>query len=224
MEFLIDTIDLDEIASAVDHLPIAGVTSNPSIVKKTAPDNFFDHLKKIRKIIGPFRTLHVQMIGEKAETMVQEAYRILREVDENVYIKIPVTYEGIKAIRILKSEGIKVTATAVYDLMQAYLALEAKADYIAPYVNRIGNLGNDPFILIENLEKRIITDGYGCRILGASFKGVQQIRDTLNCGADAVTAPVSLLNQIFDNPSVHQAVRNFNEDWNSVYEKGILDL
>ena len=76
-------------------------------------------------------------------------------------MKIPVSYEGIKAIKILKAEGINVTATAVYDLMQAYMALAAGADYIAPYVNRIGNLGSDPFELINELSNRIVMDDYG---------------------------------------------------------------
>ena len=87
--------------------------------------------------------------------------------------------EGIKAIKKLKAEGVNVTATAVYDLMQAYMALAAGADYIAPYVNRIGNLGNDPMELINELSNRIVQDGYDCKILAASFKGVQQVRDAL---------------------------------------------
>ena len=87
------------------------------------------------------RSLHIQVISTDCDTIIKEAHRILKEVDDKVYIKVPVSYEGIKAIKLLKAEGINVTATAVYDLMQAYMALEAKADYIAPYVNRIGNLG-----------------------------------------------------------------------------------
>lgn len=149
MEFIIDTVNLEEIKEAVEYMPIVGVTSNPSIVKKTSPKDFFEHMREIRKIIGKERSLHIQVISKDASSMVEEAHRILEEVDKDVYIKVPVSYEGIKAIKILKAEGIHVTATAVYDLMQAYMALEAKADYIAPYVNRIGNLGGDPMELIQ---------------------------------------------------------------------------
>ena len=226
MEFIIDTVNLEEIRDAVDHMPIVGVTSNPSIVKATSPENFFDHMREVRKIIGIERSLHIQVISKDADTIVKEAHRILEEVDDQVYIKVPVSYEGVKAIKLLKAEGVNVTATAVYDLMQAYMALAAGADYIAPYVNRIGNLGNDPMELINELSNRIVQDDYDCKILAASFKGVQQVRDAFNYGAQAITAPVSVLKQIFANPSIEKAVNDFNADWYAVYGegKGICDL
>ena len=226
MEFIIDTINLEEIKDAVDHMPIVGVTSNPSIVKATSPKNFFEHMREIRNIIGKERSLHIQVISTDCETIIKEAHRILEEIDDQVYIKVPVSYEGVKAIKALKKEGINVTATAVYDLMQAYMALAAGADYIAPYVNRIGNLGADPFELIDQLQTRIITDGYDCKIIAASFKGVQQVRDSLNNGAEAITAPVAVLKQIFANPNIEKAVDDFNTDWYSIYGegKGICDL
>ena len=226
MEFIIDTVNLEEIKEAVEYLPIVGVTSNPSIVKKTNPQDFFKHMKEIRKIIGQERSLHIQVISKDYDTIIKEAHRILKEVDDKVYIKVPVSYEGIKAIKLLKEEGINVTATAVYDLMQAYMALEAKADYIAPYVNRIGNLGADPFELINELSNRIIMDGYESKIVAASFKGVQQVKDALNNGAQAVTVPVEVLKQIFANPNIEKAVNDFNQDWYSMYGDniGICDL
>ena len=226
MEFIIDTINLEEIKDAVDHMPIAGVTSNPSIVKATAPQDFFDHMKAIREIIGKERSLHIQVIAKDCQTIVAEAHRILEQVDDQVYIKVPVSYEGVKAIKALKAEGIHVTATAVYDIMQAYMALAAGADYIAPYVNRIGNLGNDPDELISELQTRIVEDGYDCKILAASFKGVKQVRDAFVSGAEAVTAPVAILKQVFANPSIEKAVNDFNADWYELYGqgKGILDI
>lgn len=226
MEFIIDTVDLNEIKEAVEYLPIAGVTSNPSIVKKTSPQDFFKHIKAVRSIIGKERSLHVQVISKNCDEMVNEAHRILKEIDEEVYIKVPVSYEGIKAIKILKAEGINVTATAIYDLMQAYIALAAGADYIAPYVNRIGNLGADPLKLINELSNRIIMDNYDCKILAASFKGVQQVRDSINNGTQAVTVPLAILKQIFANPSIEKAVDDFNQDWYAMYgqDNGICDL
>lgn len=226
MEFIVDTVNLEEIKDAVEYMPIVGVTSNPSIVKKTNPTDFFGHMREIRNIIGKERSLHVQVISKDCDGMVKEAHKILDEIDNQVYIKIPVSYEGVKAIKILKSEGIKVTATAVYDLMQAYMALAAGADYIAPYVNRIGNLGGNPFDLINELAKRIEKDGYDCKIVAASFKGVQQVKDSLNNGAQAVTAPVSVLKQIFANPNIEKAVDDFNADWYAMYGEnvGICEL
>lgn len=226
MEMIIDTVNLEEIKEAVEYMPIVGVTSNPSIVKQTNPKDFFNHMREIRKIIGKQRSLHIQVISKECDEMVKEAHRILEEIDKDVYIKVPVSYEGIKAIKILKEEGVHITATAVYDLMQAYMALAAKADYIAPYVNRIGNLGADPMELINELSNRIIMDGYESKIIAASFKGVQQVRDSLNYGAQAITAPVSVLKQIFVNPNIEKAVDDFNKDWYEMYGEGtgICDL
>lgn len=226
MEFIVDTVNLEEIKDAVEHMPIVGVTSNPSIVKQTNPENFFEHMRKIRGIIGMERSLHVQVISKNSDEMVAEAHRILKEIDDQVYIKVPVSYEGIKAIKALKAEGVKVTATAVYDLMQAYMALAAEADYIAPYVNRIGNLGADPMDLISNLSDRIAVDGYNTKIIAASFKGVQQVRDSFNYGAHAITAPVAVLKQIFANPNIEKAVDDFNKDWYAMYGEnvGICEL
>ena len=226
MEFIIDTVNLEEIKEAVEYMPIVGVTSNPSIVKMTSPENFFEHMREIRKIIGKERSLHIQVISKTCEEMIQEAHRIREEIDEQVYIKVPMSYEGIKAIQQLKAEGVRVTATAVYDLMQAYMALSAGADYIAPYVNRIGNLGGDPMNLIQELSQRIVIDGYDSKIVAASFKGVQQIKDAFNHGAQSITAPVGILKQIFMNPNIEKAVDDFNKDWYAMYGKGtgICDL
>ena len=212
MEFILDTVDLEEIKDGIDHMPISGVTSNPSIVKKTSPEDFFGHMRKIREIIGKDRSLHIQVISLDADTIVEEAHRILKEIDDQVYIKVPVSYEGLKAIKMLKAEGIHVTA--------------AGADYIAPYVNRIGNLGSDPMELIGNLQDRIDDDGYDCKIVAASFKGVEQIKNAFNYGAEAVTAPYAVLKQVFANPNIDKAVTDFNQDWYSVYGegKGICDL
>ena len=221
MEFIVDTVNLEEIKDAVEHMPIVGVTSNPSIVKQTSPENFFEHMRKIREIIGMERSLHVQVISKNSDEMVAEAHRILKEIDDQVYIKVPVSYEGIKAIKTLKAEGVKVTATAVYDLMQAYMALAANVDYIAPYVNRIGNLGADPMDLISNLSDRIAVDGYNTKIVAASFKGVQQVRDSFNYGAHAITAPVAVLKQIFANPNIEKAVDDFNKDWYAMYGENV---
>ena len=183
-------------------------------------------MREIRRIIGSERSLHIQVISKDCDEMVKEAHRILEEVDKYVYIKVPVSYEGVKAIKALKKEGINVTATAVYDLMQAYMALAAGSDYIAPYVNRIGNLGGDPFELISELQNRIETDCYDCKILAASFKGVQQIKDAFNHGAETITAPVGILKQIFLNPNIEKAVDDFNSDWYKMYGEnvGICDL
>lgn len=220
MEFLIDTANIAEIREAMKHLPISGVTSNPTIVKAAAPKDFFAHMREIRSIIGKERSLHIQVVSDTSERMIEEAHRLRQEIDDEVYIKIPVTYEGILAIKALKAEGCNVTATAVYDLMQGYLALATKADCIAPYVNRIGNLGGDPFTLIRELSEQIAQEHASCRIVAASFKGVQQIREAFHSKAAAITAAPALLKQVFANESIEKAVKDFQKDWYAVYGEG----
>ena len=130
MEYLLDTANIEEIKYYNDYLPISGVTSNPSIVKKEGNIDFFAHMKEIRNIIGFDATLHVQVSTKDYEGMMADAKAILENIDDKVYIKIPVTMDGIKAIKELKKQGVNITATAVYTKAQAFMALEAGADYI----------------------------------------------------------------------------------------------
>ena len=226
MEFILDTVNLEEVKDGVEFMPISGITSNPSIVKKSSPKDFFEHMRKVREIIGKERSLHIQVVATKAEDMVKEAHRIFEEVDDEAYIKVPTSYEGVKAIKMLKAEGRHVTATAIYTTMQAYMALEAGADYIAPYFNRIANLGGDPKDLIAHVEGRIDAEGYDCKILAASFHALSQVEDAFDAGAKAVTAPYDILKTIFKNPNIAKAVEDFNNDWYDVYGEGtsICDL
>ncbi len=220
MKLLVDTADLNEIQEAVDYLPIDGVTCNPSIVKKSAPAEFFPHVRKMKEIIGADRTLHVQVVAEDSPTQMKEAERIFSEVGEDVYIKVPVTLEGLKTIRALKAAGRNVTATAVYDLMQAYMAMHAGADYIAVYYNRVVTMGGDANDLILKAEERIAMDGYDCRILGASFHSVGQVRECISSGAQSLTVPLDLLKATYKNANITKAVDDFTADWESLYGSG----
>ena len=108
MEFIIDTVKLEDIKEAVEYMPIVGVTSNPSIVKKTSPKDFFKHMKEVRKIIGKERSLHIQVISKECNEIVKEANLILEEIDDKVYTKVPESYEGLKTIKKLKPEEFNV--------------------------------------------------------------------------------------------------------------------
>ncbi|MBR2761690.1 MAG: fructose-6-phosphate aldolase [Solobacterium sp.] len=226
MELLLDTVELSEIKDAAEYFPLAGITSNPSIVKKTAPKDFFAHMRKIRSIIGKERTLHIQVVAQDSETQLREAKRIFEEIDDRVFIKVPVTWQGLRTIRILKEEGKNVTATAIYDIMQAYQAMAAGADYLAVYVNRIASMGGDPFELIRLTEERIAMDEYSCKVLGASYHSVQQVRDSLNAGAQSITVPIAYFRETYKNANIQSAVDQFTADFEAVYGKGknLLDL
>ena len=127
MKLIVDHADLDQIKEMFEYFPVSGVTTNPTIITRTGKDPY-EVLKSIREFIGPDAELHAQVISSDAEGMMAEA-KVMREtVGGNFYVKIPTTKEGLKAIKNLKKEGFKVTATAVYTSIQAYLAAEAGAD------------------------------------------------------------------------------------------------
>ena len=140
MKLLIDDADVSKIKALYSYYPVDGVTTNPTILAKSGKKPY-EVLKEIREFIGENADLHVQVVSRTAEEMVQEAQVIREKLGANTFIKVPVVKEGVKAIKILSAQGVKITATAIYTPMQAYLAAKAGADFAAPYVNRIDNLG-----------------------------------------------------------------------------------
>ena len=120
----------------------------------------------------------------------------------------------------LKEEGFNVTATSVYDTMQAYLALAAGADYITVYTDRMTSFGTDPNELYMNMANRIDHDGYKTKILGAGFHSTGQIREALNSGCETITAPLDLLKKCFTNENLIHAIDTFSNDWEDVFGKG----
>lgn len=221
MEFMFDTVNLKAIRKYSENFPITGVTSNPSIIKAEGKIDFFNHFKEIREIIGVDKTLHIQVIAEDCEGILKEAKAILKNVDDKVYIKIPVTEQGLKAIRMLKAEGVSVTATAIYTKIQGILAIEAGADFIAPYFNRMENMDIDPRKTIATLAALIKEYNYPTKILAASFKNIGQVNDSFACGAQTATVSPALLHDAFKMPAIQKAVDDFNEDWESIFGKGV---
>lgn len=226
MEFMLDTANLQEIETYSQIAPIAGVTSNPSIVKKEGQIDFFAHMKKIRGIIGTERSLHVQVVATDYAGMMKDAETILEKIDDQVYIKVPVTTEGLKVIKALKAKGVNVTATAVYSKFQAYLAVAAEADYIAPYFNRMENLNIDPKEAIKEIANEIQRTGSKSKILAASFKNVGQVNAALENGAQSATMGVDIIQQALAMPSIEKSVVDFTADWESSFGEGktIADL
>ncbi|MFT8312294.1 MAG: fructose-6-phosphate aldolase [Sporolactobacillus sp.] len=220
MEFLLDTIHLDAIKRYVKVIPLAGVTSNPSIVKKEGKIDLFTHLKTVRSIIGDQATLHVQVVSEDTEGMIKDAHTVLENVDRNVYIKVPVTEAGLAAIKRLKQENVNVTATAIYTKFQGYLAIQAGADYIAPYFNRMENMNIDAKASVAELAKAIERTGSRTKILAASFKNVGQVNTAFEAGAQAATMSADILASALGMPAINKAVTDFTADWESVFGKG----
>jgi TalC/MipB family fructose-6-phosphate aldolase len=193
MEFLFDSANLQDLEKYSKIFPITGVTSNPSILKAEGEVDLFEHMRSVRKIIGMERTLHIQVVAEGAQGIVEEAHTILKNVDDKVYIKIPVTEEGLKAMHVLKAEGIGITATAIYTMIQGFMSIATGADFIALYCNRMANLDIDFRHTTSVFRKMIDGNGSKSKILAASFHSMEQVNDALLSGAHAVTVQPSLL-------------------------------
>lgn len=213
MEILFDTAHLADIEEMTSIYPVSGVTTNPTIIKAEGPIDFYPHFRRIRELIGPDRTLHVQVLAPDCDGIIHDAHRLREMIDGEVYVKIPTTEQGIKAMRELSAQGIGVTATAIYSKTQGILAIAAGADYIAPYFNRMESLDIDTVSTIKSLAKFIDRHGADCKIMAASFKNVAQVSAAFEAGAQAVTVPPSLLRAALSTPDVRQAVAAFADDW-----------
>ncbi len=224
MEYLLDTANINEIKTYCDFLPIAGITSNPSILKKEGKIDFFGHMRAIREIIGK-HPLHIQVTATDVQGMLRDAEAIAQHVDKKAYIKVPTNLEGLKVIGILKKQGYNVTATAIYSTAQGLLAMEAGADCLAPYYNRMENLNINPEEVIRSFAAMIDRYGYKTQIIAASFKNMGQVNKAFLAGAQAATVDPSILKSALMMPDIQKAIDDFDSDWKSVYgDQNIADL
>ena len=215
MKILVDNADLKEIKKSYEVYPVDGVTCNPTILKKTGR-NPFEVLKEIRAFIGKDADLHVQVISAKAEDMVVEAHKIQEVLGENTFIKVPVIPEGLKAIRLLAKEGANVTGTAIYNQMQGYLAGKAGAAYVAPYVNRIDNLGSNGIQVAKDIHDMLKKAGLKTELLAASFKNSQQVLELAKYGLGASTIAPDVIEGLIKVDAARIAVDVFTKDFEAL--------
>lgn len=213
MLILIDDANLQKIEDLFNKYPYDGVTTNPTILSKTGNPDPMDQLKKIRSIMPEGTALHAQVLSTETDDMVKEAKHMISVLGANTYIKVPVTANGLKAISILSKEGINVTATAIYGVMPAFMAAKAGAKFLAPYVNRLDNLGYDGVQIAKDIHTMVKAAGYEAEILGASFKNSQQILDMGKYGIGAVTVNPDSLNALAFNGVAETAVQAFINDF-----------
>ena len=225
MQYMLDTIDKQEILDCIRTMPICGVTSNPTIIKKQGKIDFFPYFRELRGILGPHRSLHIQVTAPDADGMMREAETIQEKIDAQTFIKVPVNEPGLEVIARMKKADIPVTATGIYTKTQAYMALEAGADFLAMYYNRMETLDIDAFDTFSSVAKTIERYGYKGKILGASFKNITQVCRAIEAGAQAVTVDPSILKAALRLPVIDKCVRNFSNDWQSLYStRTISDL
>ncbi|MDV5169769.1 transaldolase family protein [Photobacterium rosenbergii] len=224
MIYMLDTADINAIKKAVDLYPLAGVTTNPSIIaKENRPLKAI--LLDIREVIGQERMLHAQVMGKDAETMLKEA-QALRAIDPDIIVKVPVTPQGIKAMKLIHAEGIRITATAILTPQQALMAAVAGAEFLAPYVNRLDNICGDGVAVAAEMAQLIENYNLDAKVLGASFKNVQQVHQLALSGIQSVTIAPEVFDLLLVHPLTDSGVAGFVSDWEGVYGEGtnVLDI
>ena len=219
MKLLIDDANIDEIKRIYDLCPVDGVTTNPSILSRTGR-NPKEVLTEIRNFIGSDALLFVQAVPLKAEDIVKDGEAIVSLLGKNTVVKVPSVPEGFKAIRLLKEKGITTCGTVVYTPMQAYLAAKAGASYVAPYVNRIDNMGYDGVKVVQEIQNILTMNHMDCEVLAASFKNSQQVMELAAYGVGAATAAPSVLDGFVKNAAIDGAVSDFIHDFEKLTHEG----
>lgn len=212
MKLLIDDASIEAIKELYEFYPIDGVTTNPSILAKSGRPPF-EVLREIRAFIGPNADLHVQAVASAAGGMVEDAKRITGELGANTLVKIPCVPEGFKAMKALRELGVRTTGTAIYTPMQAYLAAQCGAEFTAPYINRIDNMGFDGIAVAKEIQDIFMKNGLSTQILAASFKNSQQVLELCKYGVGASTASPDVIRSLVKNPAIDGAVDAFVSDF-----------
>ena len=226
MIYMLDTANISDIARCIDLYPIAGVTTNPSIIAKENKP-LPEILKGIKAVIGDDIMLHAQVMGKDATTMIAEAYRLQELVGSNFVVKIPATAQGIKAMKtIARNHDLRITATAILSPQQALMAAVAGAEFLAPYVNRLDNICGDGVRVVSDIVTLLQKHNLQSKLLAASFKNVQQVHDVAMTGAHSVTISPDVFEQLIVHPLTDSGVAGFVRDWEGVYGKdtSVLDV
>ena len=219
MKLIIDDAHIEQIKNIYEFYPVDGVTTNPTILAKSGRQPY-EVLKEIREFIGSEAELHVQVVAQDADGMIKDAHRILAELGENTYVKIPSVPEGFKAMKALNKEGVRLTATAVYTPLQAFLAAQSGAAYAAPYINRIDNMGYNGIQVAKNIHTIFKNNGLKTEVLAASFKNSQQLLELCEFGIGASTVSPDVIEALVKNQAITSAVDDFIADFEKLVGAG----
>ncbi|MGU3522130.1 fructose-6-phosphate aldolase [Enterobacteriaceae bacterium C23F] len=220
MELYLDTSDVAAVKKLARVFPLAGVTTNPSIVA-AGKKSLETLLPELQDALGGNGRLFAQVMANTAEGMVQDA-RKLRSIISDLVVKVPVTAEGLAAIKMLKAEGIPTLGTAVYGAAQGMLAALAGAEYVAPYVNRIDAQGGSGIRSVEELQQLLEMHAPESKVLAASFKTPRQALDCLLVGCQSITLPLDVAQQFIASPAVDAAIDKFEQDWMGAFGRTSL--
>ena len=208
MKFFVDTADIDAIAELNDLGMVDGVTTNPSLIKKAGRD-ILEVTKAICDLVdGP---VSAEVIATEADAMIAEG-RKLAGIAENIAVKVPLTWDGLKACKVLTDEGRMVNVTLCFSANQALLAAKAGATFISPFIGRLDDINLDGMALIADI--RTIYDNYGfeTQILAASIRSVNHVLESARIGADVITAPPEVISKLATHPLTDKGLDAFLQD------------
>lgn len=212
MKIFIDTANIDEIRTANDWGVIDGVTTNPSLVAKEGR-GFDEVVREIISIVnGP---ISLEVIGTQPEAMVQEAMK-LSALSGNVVVKIPMTPEGLKAVKILHSKNIKTNVTLIFSANQAILAAKAGATYVSPFIGRLDDLGHDGMQVVRDMVTIFRAYNIRTEIIVASIRHPLHVIEAAKTGADIATIPFTVIEKMFTHPLTDAGLEKFLNDWKKV--------
>lgn len=221
MELIIDSSNIEQIKELNDLLTITGVTTNPTILTKSGREAM-DVVKDLCEVLSEDQLLFIQTVQTSFEGIMEEAKMISSIRNKNMYVKIPVTHEGLRAIKECKKLGIHTLATAIYTADQAFLAAMNGAEYLAPYTNRMCNYG-DGVQDVKDLIEMLRVNHMPAKVIAASFKNTYQVHELIKAGIQAVTVPCDVLYQMIDHPGTKIAVGEFSANWQRAYNRNTFE-
>lgn len=214
MKFFIDTANIDEIREANDLGILDGVTTNPTLVAKEGVD-FHERLREITAIVKG--SVSAEVISEDAEGMIKEA-RELAAIAPNITVKVPMTWEGLKAVKTLSAEKIETNVTLIFSANQALLAARAGATYVSPFLGRLDDIGHDGMELIKTISQIFKQADINTKIIAASIRHPMHVTEAALNGAHIATVPFNVLKQLVKHPLTDIGIERFLADWKKAQE------
>ena len=213
MKFFIDTADLDEIREAADMGVLDGVTTNPSLAMKAGATDFEGHILKICEIVDG--DVSAEVVSTEYDDIVAEA-RDLAQIHDNVVVKVPLILDGIKAIKTLSEEGIRINCTLCFSATQALVAAKAGATYISPFLGRVDDISWNGMDLIRSVVE--IYDNYELEteVLAASIRHPLHVKEAAEIGADVATMPLDVIKKLIQHPLTDIGLEKFLSDWDAL--------
>ena len=215
MKFFVDTADVTEIREVASTGLLDGVTTNPSLVAKSGRD-FRQVVKEICSIVeGP---VSAEVTALETDSMIAEG-QSLAKIAANVAVKVPLTWDGLKACRVLAQSGLKVNVTLCFNANQALLAAKAGAAFISPFVGRLDDAGQDGMELISEIRQIYDNYDFDTEILAASVRSVNHVKYAALAGADIATVPVAVMKALVKHPLTDKGIESFLSDWKKTGQK-----